>query len=251
MGRLLRSVHYSVIVKRNKVNSKMSSITFDQKRADLHDKRFAKLAPMRKSLHLFTRMILGALSTESRGLCVGAGVGPELFYLAEAFPEWKFTAVEPSSAMLRVCREKAQELGVIDRISFHEGYLETLPDSDPYDAATCILVSQFLLEPENRINLFIHISKRLVPGGILVSADLASDMSGPKYQRLLEVWARTMDYSGMPKEDVDKLGRDVAVLPPHEIESLIEQGGFDSPTLFFQSILIHAWFSRVKGKTGS
>lgn len=49
----------------------------------------------------------------------------------------------------------------------------------------------------------------------------------------------------MPKEDVEKLGHDVAVLPKHEIESLIEQGGFDKPTLFFQSLLIHAWFSRT------
>lgn len=229
----------------------MSSVIFDQKRADSHDKRLAKLAPMRETLHLFTRMIFGALPTESRVLCVGAGIGPELFYLAEAFPEWKFTAVEPSSAMLSVCRERAEELGIIDRFTFHEGFLETLPDSDLYDAATCILVSQFLLEPEKRISLFHHISKRLIPGGILVSVDLASDMSSLKYQNLLEVWARTMEFSGVPKEDVDKLGRDVAVLPQHEIELLIERGGFDSPTLFFQSLLIHAWFSRASAKNES
>lgn len=229
----------------------MTSVIFDQKRADSHDKRLAKLAPMRETLHLFTRMIFAALPTESRVLCVGAGIGPELFYLAEAFPEWKFTAVEPSSAMLSVCRERAEELGIIDRFTFHEGFLETLPDSDPYDAATCILVSQFLLEPEKRIGLFHHIAKRLIPGGILVSADLASDMSSPKYQSLLEVWARTMEFSGVPKEDVDKLGRDVAVLPQHEIESLIERGGFDNPTLFFQSLLIHAWFSRASAKNES
>jgi len=229
----------------------MSSIIFDQKRATSHDKRFTKLAPMREALHLFTRMIFAALPTESRVLCIGAGIGPELFYLAEAFPEWKFTAVEPSSAMLTVCQERAKELGITDRFTFHEGFLETLPDSDPYDAATCILVSQFLLDPEKRISLFHHISKRLIPGGILVSSDLASDMSSLKYQSLLEVWARTMEYCGVPKEDIDKLGRDVAVLPQDKIESLIEQGGFDKPTLFFQSLLIHAWFSRTITKNVS
>jgi len=229
----------------------MSSVTFDQKRATSYDKRFAKLAPMREALHLFTRMIFAALPTESRVLCVGAGIGPELFYLAAAFPEWEFTAVDPSLAMLTVCRDRAKELGIIDRFTFHEGFLETLPDSDPYDAATCILVSQFLLEPEKRISLFHHISKRLIPGGLLVNADLASDMSSLKYRSLLEIWARTMEFSGVPKEDVEKLGRDVAVLPQHEIESLIEQGGFDKPTLFFQSLLIHAWFSRTITKNVS
>lgn len=173
----------------------MSSVIFDQKRAASHDKRFAKLAPMREALHLLTRMIFTALPTESRVLCVGAGSGPELFYLADAFPEWTFTIVEPSSAMLTVCRGRAKESGIINRFTFHEGYLETLPDSDPYDAATCILVSQFLLEPEKRINLFHHISKRLMPGGLLVNADLASDMSSLKYQNLLEIWTRTMEFS--------------------------------------------------------
>jgi len=223
----------------------MSPVNFDQIRADSHDKRLTTLAPMREALHLITRMIFATLPTDSRILCIGAGTGPELFYLAEAFPDWRFTAVEPSSAMLDVCRKRADELGVINRFTFHEGFLETLPDSDPYQAATCILVSQFLLEPVKRINLFYHIAKRLTPGGILVNADLASDISSQKYQKLLEVWARTMEYSGVPKEDIDILGSDIAVLPQQDIESLIEQGGFDKPTLFFQSLLIHAWFSRT------
>ncbi len=223
----------------------MSSISFDQERASSHDKRFSKLAPMRETLHLFSRMVFAELPEESRLLCVGAGVGPELFYLAEAFPEWRFTAVDPSSAMLNACREKAEESDIAGRCTFHEGFLESLSDTEPYDAATCILVSQFLLEPEKRIGLFRQISKRLKPGGLLVSADLASDMSSPEYQSLLEVWARTMDFSGVPREDVEKLGRDVAVLPRQQVEYFIEQGGFQQPILFFQSLLIHAWYSRA------
>ena len=55
-----------------------------------------------------------------------------------------------------------------------------------------------------------------------------------------------MNYTGVPVEDVKKLGRDVAVLPQHQIESFIEQGGFEQPVLFFQSLLIHAWFSHTR-----
>ena len=226
----------------------MSSVSFDQERATSHDKRFSKLVPMREALHLFIRMIFANLPAEARVLCVGAGIGPELIYLANAFPNWRFTVVEPSSAMINVCREKTEELGIASRCTFHEGYLESLPDSGPFDAATCILVSQFILEPEKRIGLFSQIAKRLMAGGLLVSADLASDMSSPKYQRLLEVWAQTMNYSGVPVEDVKKLGHDVAVLPQQQIESIIEQGGFEPPVLFFQSLLIHAWFSHTPTK---
>lgn len=223
----------------------MSPASFDQERAASHDKRSSKLAAMRETLHLFIRMIFADLPIEARVLCVGAGTGPELIYLANVFPKWRFTVVEPSSAMLNVCREKTEELDIASRCTFHEGFLESLPESSPFDAATCILVSQFLLVPEKRIDLFRQITKRLIAGGLLVSADLASDMSSPKYQRLLEVWARTMNYSGVPVEHVENLGRTVAVLPQQQIESFIEQGGFEQPVLFFQSLLIHAWFSRT------
>ena len=38
--------------------------------------------------------------------------------------------------------------------------------------------------------------------------------------------------------------KDVAILPPQHIASIIEAGGFEAPVQFFQAGLIHAWFSR-------
>jgi tRNA (cmo5U34)-methyltransferase len=38
-------------------------------------------------------------------------------------------------------------------------------------------------------------------------------------------------------------GRDVAVLPPQEVESIIASSGFDTPVLFLQTLLIHAWYA--------
>lgn len=57
-----------------------------------------------------------------------------------------------------------------------------------------------------------------------------------------------MKSAGLADEQIDKMrhvyGRDVAVLPPPEVASIIAAGGFDSPVLFFQSLLIHAWYAR-------
>ena len=222
-----------------------SSSLFDQEHATSHDKRLAKLAPMREALHLFIRMVLSELPVDARVLCVGVGTGQELLDLAQAFPQWQFTVVEPATPMLDICRQRAEECGIASRCTFHDAYLDSLPASDAFDAATCILVSQFFMQTEERCNFFRQIAARLRSDGVLVSADLASDMSSSVDIRLFEVWVRTMKYAEIPTEEVEKLGRDVAVLPPHEIESIIASSGFDTPVLFFQSLLVHAWFSRL------
>lgn len=81
-----------------------------------------------------------------------------------------------------------------------------------------------------------------------MSAALASDMSTSTYKSLIEVWLRTLKYSDMPAEEVEKIrtsfGRDVAVLPLQEVESIIASSGFDTPVLFFQTFLIYAWYSK-------
>lgn len=224
------------------------AFVFDQKAASSYDQRWAKLAPIRDSLDLFIRAILSELPADARILCVGVGTGSELINLAQAFPQWRFTAVEPAIPMLDVCRQKVEESGITARCTFHEGYLDSLPASDSFDAATCLVVSHFLMQKEERRNFFNQIALRLRPQGYLISSDIAYDMSTSAYQSLLDVWLRMMKSAELPEEDVEKMrasyGRDVAVLPPQEVASLIASGGFDTPVLFFQNLLIHAWYSR-------
>jgi tRNA (cmo5U34)-methyltransferase len=232
-----------------------SAITFNEERASTYDKRAAKLAPLRDTLHLLTRLILSDLPNDARILCVGVGTGLELIYLAQEFPQWQFTAVEPASAMLDICRQKAEEGGIASRCTWHEGYLDSLPTSAPFDAATCLLVSHFFMQQEERRKFFSQIASRLRPQGYLVSADLASDMSTPAYQELREIWTRMLRYAEYPDEDVENFlaahGRDAAVLPPHEVESIIASSDFDPPVLFLQTLFIHAWYTQRTSSIGT
>src|SRR5581483_11546369 len=107
---------------------------FNQNVADKYDQQAARLAPLREALHLLMGAIFSDLPIEARVLCVGAGTGLELLYLAERFPQWHFTAVEPSAPMLEVCRRRAAESGIASRCVFHEGYLDSLPSSEAFDA---------------------------------------------------------------------------------------------------------------------
>lgn len=223
-------------------------VAFGPEHAAAYDQRFARLAPIRDALHLLISAVLADLPAEARILCVGAGTGHELIYLALKFPHWRFTVVEPSAPMLEICRRKAGECGIAPRCIFHEGYLDSLPPSEAFDAATSLLVSQFILAPEARAGFFRAIAERLRPGGYLTSADLAFDTTSATYQSLLDVWLRLMRETGSAPEQLEKLrvayGRDVALLPLPQVSDLIASGGFETPVLFLQTGLIHAWYAQ-------
>lgn len=228
---------------------------FDQQ-ASSYDERWAKTAPIRDALHFLLGAVFAELPSNARILCIGVGTGEEIDYLAKRFPQWTFTAVEPSGAMLDVCRSKAQKAGFLSRCYFHEGYLESLPIQDTFDAATCFLVSQFILKQQARIDFFRTIAARLRPGGILASSDLASEVGSREYDALLKAWLNMMLAAGIPAAGLEQMrtayARDVAILPPAQIASIIRAGGFDGPVMFYQSGLIHAWFSkRASGNAGA
>jgi len=218
------------------------------KQAASYDQQWGKTAPINSALHLLTSAVFAGLPSNANVLCVGAGTGTEILYFAQRFPEWRFTAVEPSTAMLKVFRNRAEEYGVISRCVLHSGYLDSLPSGKSFDAATAFLVSQFTLDQKERSSFFRSIASRLCPGGILVSSDLAGDLDITPYRDLLDVWFQMMRNIGIPSEGIEKMReayrRDVAVLSPQTISEIISLGGFDSPVLFFQAGLIHAWYAK-------
>jgi tRNA (cmo5U34)-methyltransferase len=219
---------------------------FDQQ-ASGYDKQWARMAPIRDGLHLLLESVFADLPADARILCVGVGTGAELAYLAQKFPGWRFTAVDPSGPMLDVCRQRAETEGYLSRCYFHEGYLDSLPTEELHDGATCFLVSQFILAQEARTAFFRGIANRLRPGGVLASSDLASDIESDAYDALLPVWLNVMT-PGVQPERLERTraayAKDVAVRPPELVASIIESAGFEPPVQFFQAGLIHAWFSK-------
>ncbi|MCX5771264.1 MAG: class I SAM-dependent methyltransferase [Candidatus Hydrogenedentes bacterium] len=216
--------------------------------ASAYDSKVARMAPINNGLYFLLESVLAELPQEARILCVGVGTGTELIHLAGVFPGWRFTAVEPSGAMLDVCRTRVGEVDLSSRCHFHEGYLESLPLEEMYDAATCFLVSQFILDAQARSDFFRQIANRLLPGGILANSDLSADVESEDYDALLAVWQRVMATSTVSAEGLDRMksgyAKDVAILPSAALASIIESGGFDRPVQFFQAGLIHGWFAK-------
>lgn len=229
------------------MNQEELKAVFD-KQASGYEEQQRKLAPVHEGLYFQLEWILSELPQDARILCVGLGAGAELSYLANKFPHWSFTAVEPSGAMLDVCRQRAEKEGFISRCVFHEGYVESLPDIGLHNAATCFMVSQFILDNQARSKFFRSISERLKPNGILVSADLSSAVRSPEYKALLKAWVSMLHAANVPASGIEKVHtaweKDVAILPPEDVKTIIKLGGFDLPVQFYQAGFVHGWFSR-------
>lgn len=229
------------------MNNDELKAVFDQQ-ASSYDKQWERLAPINNGLYFLLESIFIELPPKSQVLCVGVGTGKELIYLAKRFSGWSFTAVELSGAMLDVCRKNAEEEDVASRCYFHEGCLDSLPVGESYDAATCFLVSQFILEKEARSTFFQQIAERLKPNGVLVNSDLSFESDSVGYEAILEVWLRIMSGASVSPEGLSRMkdayDKDVAILPPRAVASIIESGGFEAPVQFFQAGLIHAWFAK-------
>jgi tRNA (cmo5U34)-methyltransferase len=220
---------------------------FDQQAAG-YDTQWARMAPIRESLHFLLETVFAELPEDARLLCVGAGTGAEIAHLARRFPRRRFLALDPSTKMIAACRERAQRDGFADRCDFHTGLIDTLPAEAAFDGATCFLVSQFLLDPAARTAFFAAIAQRLRPGGMLAWADLAWDTTAADYPAMLRLWMRTMAGAGLDDAAIERMragyARDVAILPPDSVAALAAAAGFDAPLRFHQAGMIHGWCAR-------
>ena len=83
---------------------------------------------------------------------------------------------------------------------------------------------------------------------LLANADLSADAESEEYDALLALWQKVMSASAVSAEGLDRMkegcAKDVAILPPADVAALIESGGFEAPTRFFQAGLLHGWFAR-------
>lgn len=222
---------------------------FDQQAAG-YDAQWARMAPIREGLHFLLGTVFASLPEEARLLCVGAGTGAEIAYLARRFPGWRFLALDPSKQMIAACRTRAQREGFADRCDFQASLIGALPARAAFDGATCFLVSQFLLDPTERAGFFAAIARRLRPDGMLAWTDLAWDTTAADYPAMLRLWMQTMAGAGLDDDAIERMrinyARDVAILPPDRVASLAAAAGFDSPLRFYQAGMIHGWCARPR-----
>ncbi len=219
---------------------------FENENASSYDARATALAPIKDAMHLASELLLRNLPKDAHILCVGAGTGAEIDYLARRFKGWHFTAVDPAAEMLAQARAKAEAGGYAGRCTFQTGTTDSLPKQASFHAATAFLVSQFMADHADRVAFFREIVARLVPGGTLLSVDLTTEQQGQDREDQIARWVEMSQSAGFPvtRESFDGM---VTLLTPEKIATILEDGGFAKPHLFFQFLLMHGWIAQKPG----
>lgn len=219
---------------------------FSQEVADAYDRRNSGLKPISDGLHFLMRLVLADVPPDARILCVGVGTGAEILSLADTFPRWTFTGVDPSAEMLGVCGHRLGESGLMDRCELIHGYVDDVAATG-FDAVISLLVAHFIPR-EGRPAFYAAIADRLKSGGLFVSAEISADLEAPAFPAMLADWKQVQLRMGATPESLDRLEgnlRDVlGVLPAAETEALWQAAGFALPVSFFQAFMIRGWHAR-------
>jgi tRNA (cmo5U34)-methyltransferase len=224
---------------------------FDAERAGRYDEWIRKTIPGYEALHDMAMFFIETGMEDagrSRLLIVGSGTGMEISHFAERNPGWTFTGVDPSPEMNAIAASRFERLGVSDRADLHTGYTHELPQSEPFDAATLMLVMHFLPDDGAKLALLESIAERLKPGAPFILADLYADRSSPGFSRCIEAWRSRQSAAGMDGEDLEKMFDDVRenihFVPEERIMALLERAGFVETSRIFTAMLFGGWVSR-------
>jgi tRNA (cmo5U34)-methyltransferase len=220
---------------------------FNKEVSLVYDELNNRLAPISECLYFMIGLILKDLPPQSKVLCVGVGTGAEILSLSKAFPGWTFVGVEPSAAMLEVCRERLKAAGVIERCELIHGYIQDAPMGEHFDVALSILVGHFVAK-EDKLNFFQAINSRLRQMGILINAEISFDLDSKEFPAMLKCWGNLQALRGADSQALEALPQQLretlSILPPKNAEQILRQSGVPSPVQFFQAFMIGAWFGK-------
>jgi tRNA (cmo5U34)-methyltransferase len=201
-----------------------------------------RFVPGLDGLHRMTGLLLAErVPDDAHILVLGAGGGSEMKAMAEAYPGWRFTGVDPAGPMLGLA---AKVMGAnAHRADLIEGYIDDAP-AGPFDGATCLLTLHFL-DRDERIRTAAEIRARLKPGAPFVAAHGSFPQEPGTRDRWLDRYASYAIASGGDPDQVAK-GREavathVAMLSPEADEQVLRAAGFKGVEQFYAAFTWRGW----------
>ena len=224
-------------------------------RAHQYDLDIRKAIPGYEALHGMAYSWLQTnLGASARLLVVGSGTGMELVNYCQQNPKWSLTGVDPSAEMMAIASEEITSLGYQERVNLHTGYVSTLPETEPMDAATLILVMHFLADDGSKLQLLKDTAQCLKPGAELVLADLHGNKSSPYFAKFRQAWQALyfskLDSEARAKAEANfqtSIDNSIHFISEARIIELLQAAGFDRITKFYNAFLFGGWIARYTG----
>jgi tRNA (cmo5U34)-methyltransferase len=232
-----------------------AKIEFDRERANQYDLDIRKAIPGYESLHGMTQSLLQtSLSKSARLLIVGSGTGMELVNYSKPNPDWLLTGVDPSAEMMAIAQVELADQGLQERVNLHTGYVNSLPETEPMDAATLMLVMHFLTDDGVKLQLLKDIAQRLNPGAKLILADLYGDQSASYFSLFTKAW-QDFYFSQLDDETKTKakanfqtsISNSIYFVTEARIIELLEAAGFSQINKFYNAFLFGGWIAQYTG----
>ena len=231
------------------------TIEFDRDRASQYDLDIRKAIPGYEALHGMAQSLLTTnLPASANLLVVGSGTGMELMSYCQQNPQWLLTGVDPSAEMMAIAKQELLDKKFLSRVNLHTGYVDTLPEAEPMDAATLMLVMHFVKDDGAKLQLLKDIARRLKPGAELVLADLHGDKSTPYFNKLRTAW-QNLYFSQLDADTKAKaeqnfeaaIDNSIYFVPEARIVELLNIAGFDRVTKFYNAFLFGGWIAQYTG----
>jgi tRNA (cmo5U34)-methyltransferase len=221
---------------------------FDAGRAADYDRQSRIALAGYAAMHELTACCLSAAlgtGTEKRLLVAGVGTGQDVVVLAALEPRWRFTAVDPSPAMIGLAEVRLAALGLLDRTALHGGTVDTLP-ATLYDAATMVGVLHHVRGDVAKVQLLRDIAQRLKFGAPFVLGGNVGVYADDPLLR--DAWRTRWRQHGAADEGEVRFQRITGDVDPPRSEAaqteLLRTAGFAAPKRFFGSLFWGGWITQ-------
>ncbi|MFI9458523.1 class I SAM-dependent methyltransferase [Acinetobacter sp. NPDC052428] len=208
-----------------------------------YDDHIRKLIPGYELVHQQIEAILSTeLQETAHILIVGCGTGYELSYLLQRYPDWTFTAIDPSFAMLEQARKNLNSIDQ-QRVQLIQSTIQELPHLDTFDAALAILVAHFIPNSEKN-GFFQAIYQCLKTNGLALTYDLMQ----PEEQQDIKIMQKLAQQTGLSvvqsTKMIERLKQDFHLLSAHNFTALLTKVGFKQCKIYCQIMNYHGFLLR-------
>lgn len=218
---------------------------FEGKRASEYDDNIGFGVPGYSEMHnKILDVTLNKLNTDTSQniLSLGCGTGKEIEMLLPHSKNWNIYGYDPSPQMIKQAERKFYPT-YQDRIHLFRGSINEVPQND-FSIIFSILVMHFLSDDGAKETYLKGIYKRLLPGGILILADLFGTRESMD-KKLSELHKNLLFNKKLTEKQIEKgiyhIMHEVNWVSENRMMELFESVGFQSVRMIYQEFYTGCW----------